>query len=183
LPTARSGYSLVAIEAVTMEMDFDDTAARTRKDYVQQVSAAMGLRCACACVLTEQPVSVYLAVEGRVPRYPDRDVALLWDEQTGWSAAVETYSGEDLIVVADLESGIWPAPQLVADWAIELLSGGQERRLSTRTATSSRTGSAVTKVEMTFSQTSSAGATVSAAVSRAKPSSIPAVRRSTSPSV
>jgi len=104
-----------------MELDFDDSGSRDLRVYVRQVGAAMGLRCDCACVLTEQPVSVSLAVDGHLPRYPDRDVALLWDEDTGWSAAVETGSGEDLIVVADMGPEIWPAPARVAAWAARLL--------------------------------------------------------------
>ena len=113
-----------------MELDFDDTALRNLRDYVRRVAVAMGQRCDCACVLTEQPVSVYLAVDGRVDSYPDRDVALLWDEKTGWSAAVETASGEDLIVVADMGPEVWPEPGRVAAWATGLLGGQGRGRLA-----------------------------------------------------
>ncbi|MEC3982766.1 DUF6292 family protein [Amycolatopsis sp. H20-H5] len=45
------------------------------------------------------PVSAYDALEHRHPDYPDRDLALLWDERHGWAAAIETHCGEDLIVL------------------------------------------------------------------------------------
>ncbi|MEV6611906.1 DUF6292 family protein [Kutzneria sp. NPDC051319] len=128
----------MATEAVTnvMELDFDDSASRNLWDYVYRVSSAMGLRCECACVLTERPVSVYLAVDGHLDGYPDRDAALLWDEDRGWSAAVETYSGEDLLVIADMGPEIRPEPARVAAWATGLLAGSgpgfETSRLGTR---------------------------------------------------
>jgi hypothetical protein len=109
-----------------MELDFDDSALRSLRAYIRLVGTSMGLSCDCVCVLTERPVSVYVAVDGHLPRHPDRDVALLWDENTGWSLAVETASGEDLIVVADMGPEIRPAPALVAAWASRLL-GGRDR--------------------------------------------------------
>jgi hypothetical protein len=46
---------------------------------------------------------------------PDRDLALLWDERHGWSAAMETHSGEDLIVLAYLNGeDVLPEPCEVA---------------------------------------------------------------------
>ncbi|GAA3440533.1 hypothetical protein GCM10018954_101570 [Kutzneria kofuensis] len=110
-----------------MELDFDDSALRNLRAYVQRVSSAMGSRCDCACVLTERPVSVYLAIDGHLSGYPDRDAALLWDEERGWSAAVETYSGEDLLVIADMDAEIWPEPSRVAAWATGLLDGVHAR--------------------------------------------------------
>ena len=104
-----------------MELDFDDSGLRALRAYVSRVATALGQHGDCACVLTDRPISVYLAVDGHLPRHPDRDVALLWDEDTGWSAAVETGSGEDLIVVADMGPEVWPEPRLVAAWAERLL--------------------------------------------------------------
>ena len=50
----------------------------------------------------DTPVSAYLALDERLPQYPDRDLALLWHEQHGWSAAVDTSCGEDLLVIGYL---------------------------------------------------------------------------------
>ena len=41
-------------------------------------------------------MGAYVALDGRLPDFPDHDVALLWNELTGWSAAVEDRRGERL---------------------------------------------------------------------------------------
>jgi anti-anti-sigma factor len=68
-------------------------------------------------------VSAYLAVDQRLPQYPTRDAALLWDEQHGWCLAVESHSTEDLLVQAYLGVDIVPAPRVVADFAARLIRG------------------------------------------------------------
>ncbi|WP_311771488.1 DUF6292 family protein [Actinophytocola algeriensis] len=50
-------------------------------------------------------------------------MALLWEERHGWSAAIETHSGEDLLVVAYLGRDVLPAPAVVAAWVRDLLTG------------------------------------------------------------
>lgn len=102
------------------DVDFDDALARGLREYVLRVTEALGLSGQCSCLQAERPASVYLALDGRLPRYPDRDVALLWDEERGWAAAVETHSGEDLIVVAYLGQDVLPPPALVAGWVARL---------------------------------------------------------------
>ncbi|MFC4852082.1 DUF6292 family protein [Actinophytocola glycyrrhizae] len=104
-----------------MELDFDDTVVLGLHGYVRMVSRALGLRGECSYVQPDRPVSAYLAVDGRLPGHPDRDVALLWDEHRGWSAAVETDSGEELVTVTHLGQDLLPAPETVAAWARDLL--------------------------------------------------------------
>lgn len=36
----------------------------------------------------EPPANAYVALDERLPGFPDHDVALLWDERSGWSAAI-----------------------------------------------------------------------------------------------
>ncbi|MGH3861159.1 DUF6292 family protein [Actinokineospora sp.] len=103
-----------------MEADLDDALARGLREYVRR---ALGLRGNSFYLQAERPASVYLALDGRLPRFPDRDVALLWDEECGWAAAVETHSGEDLIVVAYLGQDVLPTPALVAAWVARLRRG------------------------------------------------------------
>jgi len=55
-----------------------------------------------------------------VSRFPGREVALLWEETCGWALAVETRSGEDLIVLGYLGEHAVPAPDAVADFAATL---------------------------------------------------------------
>uniref|UniRef100_UPI0035E4303C DUF6292 family protein n=1 Tax=Amycolatopsis pithecellobii TaxID=664692 RepID=UPI0035E4303C len=68
-------------------------------DILRKVTDALGIGLESCTVDHDSPVSAYVALDGRLPHYPDRDVALLWDERHGWAAAIETHSGEDLIVL------------------------------------------------------------------------------------
>ena len=99
-----------------MDLDFDDTLMRGLRRYVGLVSAAIGLRGGYACLQAERPATAYLPLDGRLPGYPDRDVALLWDEHQGWSTVVERLGGVDLIVVAEMGGAVLPLPGAVASW-------------------------------------------------------------------
>jgi hypothetical protein len=99
-----------------MELDFDDSVVRGLRRYIRQVGEALGLRGECSYVQADESACAYLALDGRLRRFPDRDVALLWDEQHGWAAAIETHSGADLMVVAYLGEDLLPSPQAVATW-------------------------------------------------------------------
>jgi hypothetical protein len=99
-----------------MDLDFDDRVTRGLRRYVRLVSQALGLRGECSYIQSDEPVSAYIALDGRFSQFPDRDVALLWEETRGWSAAVETNSGEDLQVVASLGQDVLPLPETVAEW-------------------------------------------------------------------
>jgi len=103
-----------------MELDFDDTVVRGLHHYIRLVGHALGLGGEGSYVQADEPASAYIALDGRLRRFPDRDVALLWEETEGWSAAVETHSGEDLLVVAYLGQDVLSPPETVAAWVREL---------------------------------------------------------------
>ncbi|MFI9817759.1 DUF6292 family protein [Saccharothrix variisporea] len=105
-----------------MDVDFDDTTARELRRYVERVGDALDLAGECWCCDAGPPATAYLALEGRLPSHPDRDVALVWDERQGWSVAVETGCGEDLLVVVGLP-GLVPRPEVVARFVARLLRG------------------------------------------------------------
>lgn len=109
-----------------IEDDFDDTVLRGLQRYVRLVSQAMGLRGECSYFPAGEIASAYIALDGRFSRCPDRDVALLWDENQGWSAAIETHSEEDLLVVAHLGQDLLPLPKAVAAWAAGLFDPHHE---------------------------------------------------------
>ena len=73
-------------------MDLEPDAGVTcgLRRYVRLVAEALGLSGEEWTVLLDNPVTVYLAIEQRLPACPDRDVALLWHEHHGWSLALET---------------------------------------------------------------------------------------------
>ena len=74
------------------------------------------------------PANAYVALDQRIPRYPDLDTALVWDERDGWAAAVESASGEDLVVLAYLGEDVLPPPAAVVAFVRELYADGYPGR-------------------------------------------------------
>ncbi|HJP72680.1 MAG TPA: DUF6292 family protein [Pseudonocardiaceae bacterium] len=101
-----------------------DGFLRTLRGYLAIVAAELGVGLESCTVDVDLPVSAYLALDQRVLAFPERDVALLWDERHGWSFAVETHSGEDLIVLAYLKADtVAPPAELVVRFVAELCAG------------------------------------------------------------
>ncbi|MDI5979648.1 DUF6292 family protein [Amycolatopsis magusensis] len=105
-----------------MNIEFDLAAARGLAWYVREVAAELGLGGGCFFVQLDSPAHAYVAIDERLPRFPDRDLALVWDEEHGWALAVETASAEDLIVLAYLGGDVLPPPAVVARFACLPLS-------------------------------------------------------------
>ncbi|MGW5051580.1 DUF6292 family protein [Actinokineospora sp. NPDC004072] len=93
------------------------------RGYLAEVGGLLGIGLESCAVDLGPPLAAYLALDQRLPGHPDRDTALLWDERRGWSAAVETHSGEDLIVVACLGDDPLPPPAAVARFLREVARG------------------------------------------------------------
>ncbi|MGW4056707.1 DUF6292 family protein [Amycolatopsis sp. NPDC004747] len=93
-------------------------------EYLRDVTAELGIGLESCTIDHDRPVSAYVALDTRLPHYPDRDLALLWDEERGWAAAIETHSGEDLIVLRHLGGpAVAPAPSRVAKFVTALHEG------------------------------------------------------------
>lgn len=93
-------------------------------EYLRDVTAELGIGLESCTIDHDRPVSAYVALDTRLPHYPDRDLALLWDEERGWAAAIETHSGEDLIVLRHLGGpAVAPAPSRVAKFVTALREG------------------------------------------------------------
>jgi hypothetical protein len=106
---------------VTAQIDFGTAhqhpAIRSLRDYLGEVAGLLGIGLESCVIDHDRPVSAYLALDARLPHYPDRDVALLWDECHGWSIAIEAHSGEDLIVLRYLGGAtVVPEPRRVAQF-------------------------------------------------------------------
>ena len=104
-------------------MDLDPRTSRGLQRYVGLVTEDLGYTGQAFHVQLESPAHAYIPLDERMPAFPDRDVALLWDERHGWCGAIETASGEDLIVLSYLGSDVLPAPRVVARFATELVAG------------------------------------------------------------
>ncbi|MCT2584275.1 DUF6292 family protein [Actinophytocola gossypii] len=106
-----------------MELEPRSRTASGLRRYAALVSDALGQTGDAYWVHAESPATVYVPLDERVPAFPDRDLALLWDERHGWCGAIETASGEDLIVLSYLGVDILPPPRTVARFTADLVSG------------------------------------------------------------
>ncbi|RDI17119.1 hypothetical protein DFR72_12282 [Lentzea flaviverrucosa] len=113
------------------DIDFDDSVARDVQRYVREVVSKLGLRGDSSCVEMTPRVSAYVALDGRLRDFPDHYVALVWNEQSGWSVAVEDRLGE-LVEVARFGGEPRPAPAVVAGWVDRVLHEEQVREQGNR---------------------------------------------------
>src|SRR3954464_9463596 len=104
-----------------MGLDFDDEVTRWLRRYAAAVADALGLCGESSCVEAEPPCSVYLAIDGRLPGFPDEDLALVWTERRGWASVTGPCGGGRLREVARLGGRVDAAPQAVAAWVRGLL--------------------------------------------------------------
>ncbi|QFZ17916.1 DUF6292 family protein [Saccharothrix syringae] len=104
-----------------MDWEFDENVIRALRAYVLRVTRALGLSGESSYV---QEDTAYLALDGRLPGFPDRDVALLWDAERGWALALESDSSEPPFVVARMRDRVRPEPIAVARWVegLELMT-------------------------------------------------------------
>lgn len=94
------------------------------RHYLDGVAAALDVGLESSTIDLDTPVSAYLALDHRLPAFPDRDLALVWDEEHGWAAAIETHSGEDLIIVSYLDSDtVAPPSERVVEFVRDLRRG------------------------------------------------------------
>ncbi|MEQ0558010.1 DUF6292 family protein [Amycolatopsis sp. NEAU-NG30] len=105
-------------------IDRDHGLHRGLTGYLAAVSAAVGVGEESCTVDLDDPASAYVALDLRLARHPGRDTALLWDECHGWSLAMETHSGEDLLVLAYLGRELVPAPSRVGAFVAAVRAAG-----------------------------------------------------------
>ena len=104
------------------------------RHYTTQTATAVGTGPEAAWSEWADMPSAYIALEHRLPAHPDRDMALIWAAERGWSVAVETGCGEDLLITASLGDDVLPPPEAVAAFVRAVLTGqhtGTPRRPST----------------------------------------------------
>jgi hypothetical protein len=114
--------------AIGMEPYFGEAALLGLHRYVRRVNRALGLHGDAFCVHMDPTAGAYIALDRRLPDWPDRDAALIWTERHGWAMAVETNCGEDLVVVGYLGGELLSPPRAVAEFAQEMLAGNRSPR-------------------------------------------------------
>jgi hypothetical protein len=103
-------------------VDTGDSYVRDLHGYVAAVAAALGVGLESCVIDAGSPASAYLALDISMTRYPDHELAMLWDERHGWSAAVEASSGHDLVVLARQSGDPRPSPSEVEWFVREVLA-------------------------------------------------------------
>ncbi|MEU4745008.1 DUF6292 family protein [Actinosynnema sp. NPDC023658] len=104
--------------------------------YVRAVAAGLGSAERRWSTDPGPPATAYLPLDPPLPSFPDRDLALLWDEEYGWAAAVRTRADEPPVVITYLGGDVLPTPADVAAFVAALRSGrhpGDPRPIRLRT--------------------------------------------------
>lgn len=95
--------------------------------YLRTVADALGLPSDAANWEIAEEASAYVALDGRIPRFPDRNLMLIWHEARGWLVATEPDGSHDSsTVVARLRGDIVPRPGAVAAFVHGVMSGRYE---------------------------------------------------------
>lgn len=106
-------------------------AAWGMRRYVRLVAEALDLDPGACTWDLNRPVGAYLPLNARLPDRPDHDLALTWNEEDGWSAALEFTTR--LEPVASLPGDRLPEPSAVAAFVAQLLAPGAATRPASRT--------------------------------------------------
>ncbi|MEV6828669.1 DUF6292 family protein [Amycolatopsis sp. NPDC051102] len=109
-----------------IERDGLGAAARGLRQYLLAVAAKLDAP-AWFCEI-DVPAGAYVALEQRLARFPGHETALLWDERDGWAAAVESASGDEVIVLAYLGQDVLPPPEAVEAFVKALYREGYPGR-------------------------------------------------------
>jgi hypothetical protein len=91
--------------------------------YVHRVADGLGVGLEGVWSELADEAAAYIALDEQLPSRPGRDVALVWDDRRGWAIAVETRSGEDLLMVAWYGPELLPAAQEVVRFTRDVLAG------------------------------------------------------------
>lgn len=106
-----------------MELESWGQPARGMREYVRMVAEACGSGEAFSMRM-ERPLTGYIPLENRVAAFPDLDVALVWDERSGWRSVLEPATTNDLVTLSYLDTSLCPPPEEVAEFAANPAAGG-----------------------------------------------------------
>ena len=94
--------------------DTEFSFERRLRGYVGAVARAVGVGLESCTLDTGTPAAAYIAIDWRLTRFPEHDLALVWDEVHGWAAAIEGATGEAATALAYLGGDVFPEPRAVA---------------------------------------------------------------------
>ncbi|MEU0529884.1 DUF6292 family protein [Amycolatopsis tolypomycina] len=91
--------------------DTEFSFERRLRGYVGAVARAVGVGLESCTLDVGTPAAAYIALDWRLSRFPDHDLALVWDEVHGWAAAIEDTTGAT--VLCHLGGEVLPEPRAV----------------------------------------------------------------------
>jgi hypothetical protein len=91
--------------------DTEFSFERRLRGYVGAVARAVGVGLESCTLDVGTPAAAYIALDWRLTRFPDHDLALVWDEVHGWAAAIEDATGATAL--AYLGGDVFPEPRAV----------------------------------------------------------------------
>lgn len=110
----------------------DDRVVEGLRGYLRAVATTLGLSLESCAINPHRPASAYVAVDVRLARFPDRELALSWDEYRGWTAIVESDFGQRVTTIARCDGDVTPAPERVQDFVDALVADTPVRRTRSR---------------------------------------------------
>jgi hypothetical protein len=96
--------------------------------YLAAIGTALGVGLESCTIDAYSPASAYLALDWQQRRCPGVELALLWDEQCGWAAALEGEAAEDFTILGYLGGDVLPEPEVVARFAAAAQHGTLPQR-------------------------------------------------------
>jgi hypothetical protein len=103
--------------------DTEFSFERRLRGYVGAVARAVGVGLESCSFDTGSPAAAYVALDRRLDRFPDHDLALVWDEVHGWAAAIEPPSGGAGTTIAHLGREATPEPRAVVRFLAAVRAG------------------------------------------------------------
>jgi hypothetical protein len=121
---AVSRFGAGRLTVTDVDSDPDGVTAHGLAGYVRAVATELGLPPeATYHEIDERPAAAYIAVDRRAPGFPYQDVALVWDEENGWAAVIETDPARTPIILGYLGDDVLPPPITVAAFVNDILTG------------------------------------------------------------
>jgi len=120
------------LDAALIDTADDRAFGRELRSYLAAVATGLGVGSESCVVDLVSPASAYIALDGPVLRFPEHDLALLWNEGFGWSVAVETPGHEELSVLAYHGGGQVPRPSEVSAFVSAVRAGDHPTEPSAR---------------------------------------------------
>ncbi|MGI8312973.1 DUF6292 family protein [Saccharopolyspora hattusasensis] len=114
---------------VKVDIDPAGSVATAVMDYVHAVARGVGV-CTDGNADTVEVefdllTSAYVALPFRAPNFPAYDLALVWDEESGWAVAIESDPNYPPIAIVYQGGQVLPAPAAVVAFVDDLRAGRQ----------------------------------------------------------